>query len=85
MLKAPSTFVDVNFWEELYQQKLDVLRLSSDRIPLVGYASASDGHSQPFMLHKDSFGCAVSKSYAAPGSLLNVNTVNVWCSSSFYT
>ena len=53
---APKSFVNISFWEELYNRKLDMYGLSNEQIPLRAFLSPSEGENvSALTVDKESF------------------------------
>ena len=78
---APSTQIDPNFWEELYERKLNIYKLGTEKEKLSVYYSCSDKNNEAFVLEERSFkdneGECTSTKLSARGTLVNVNTIEV--------
>ena len=77
----PQTFVEPSFWEELYQRKLNVYKLSAENESLNVCYTCSDGQrSEAFLLDRGSFDGSNDYDHGSgkirvQGTLTNVNTV----------
>lgn len=81
LFQAPSSFFDPSFWEELYKRKLHVYKLESSAQPILTFSSASNGkNNESFEFAHNSFENVNDslKRCHSGGSLLNVNTVEVF-------
>jgi hypothetical protein len=84
---APSTLIDPAFWEELYERKLNIYKLGTDKEPLSVYYNCSDSKNvEPFVLEGSSFRTINDEEgektilrgrISALGTLVNVNTLEV--------
>ena len=81
LFDAPRSSIEIGFWEELYNRKLDSLKLDSGRLSLS--AELTLGDSQAMLITKNSFSkvqpCEGVSSERIAGSLWNVNTIEVSC------
>ena len=77
----PQTFIEPSFWEELYQRKLNVYKLSAENESLNVCYTCSDGQrSEAFLLDRGSFDDSDNYDHGSgkvrvQGTLTNVNTV----------
>ena len=78
LFQAPSSSFDPHFWEELYNLKLNVLKLDSAEQAISAYSgSCSDGKHHQSIEFTSSSHKAGFKSGLYNGLLHNVNTVEV--------
>ncbi len=78
MFQAPKSVVEISFWEELYRQKLDQMRLESQFVDISGYLSPEENGT--IRLDRSAFERSQSRvdnSIRIHGALLNVNTIEV--------
>ena len=80
LFQAPQSSFDPNFWEKLYDIKLNVLKLNSSEQVIsaeIGCSAGKRNKAIDFNIHSHSSRDKLSKGCVAHGSLFNVNTVEV--------
>jgi hypothetical protein len=78
MFSRPQSAFEPNFWEELYNQKLNVYHLTSEAIPISAFYSTSNSfETGKYEFNQSSFQIESRQGMSTHGTLMNFNTLEV--------